>query len=731
LDRVLVVLIYETVEMDYFSPNAMEFLDNMVKGYHDRGISLAGVYSDEMHIQQDWSYHSHFDNGQFTVRYVSPGFERMFSKIYGKQYSDFAKYLVYFACHQHDFLATHEPKLPAQHVFGPTESDVAETLQFRRDYYDFLERGVVNLMVDAREKLEALNGRPMDVFYHATWAESPTCDAISVGGYHEMWTPEEHQRRYEYTPDFVWSNTVQQASSACANYFLWNEFLTGGNDDTPEGGYADRNYYGRALACSLAALNRNPCASAGMWGMPPEVRKRMTAVSAVFGAGGHPTFRSVADYGIRTTEVLFVYPQDLVAVEERFGSWMVQYGYANYITADKLVDYSEVDDSGQLLVNGQVYKAVCILYEPLPDVSLFSLLDDFITGGGTVIWSSVPPLHRSDRVWLEDKFGASYANCPDPLGLALPGRVVNFEGILEDVPTQIILTDFVVDRVFPLRPEAGTEVIAKLATGGPLGTVVTGTRKVFNGGGQAVLLSFRPRDDQAASTGSEVRTWYEVLYALGVHEGEDNPTVVSRSTQWLATTFPNGSTALCPHYRSHAESWPGGFYRDQELDEQLLSENPVPSEAIDLDAFCIAGQVVSYQGKYAVMWRFSQNHLLSFAGIRCTGITIDGQTFTWSDKEVDIAWHVLGEEFATEQYHPLYRVWIGTTGPVHIPLNLASKIEVWKGAQISGRRSACEHSRPKLGYGDGQVPFVVENGDLILNVDDNICGYWLYVVVKG
>ena len=74
LDRVLVVLLYETVEMDYFSPTAAEFMDTMVQGYHDRGISLAGVYSDEMHIQQDWSYHSHFDNGQFTVRYVSPGF---------------------------------------------------------------------------------------------------------------------------------------------------------------------------------------------------------------------------------------------------------------------------------------------------------------------------------------------------------------------------------------------------------------------------------------------------------------------------------------------------------------------------------------------------------------------------------------------------------------------------------------------------------------------------------
>ena len=144
--------------------------------------------------------------------------------------------MVYFACHQHDFLATHEPKLPAQHVFGQSDDAIASIRwNSGRNYYDFLERGVVDLMVDAREQLESLNGKPMDVFYHATWAESPTCDAVAVGGYHEMWTPEEHQRRYDYTPDFMWSNTVQQAASACANYFLWNEFLTGGNDDTPGG----------------------------------------------------------------------------------------------------------------------------------------------------------------------------------------------------------------------------------------------------------------------------------------------------------------------------------------------------------------------------------------------------------------------------------------------------------------------------------------------------------------
>ncbi len=103
LDRVLVVLVYETVEMDYFSPDAPGFLADLVDQYQARGISLAGIYSDEMHIQQDWSYHSHMDGGQFTVRYVSAGFQQAFARRFGAQYADFAKYLVYFASHQHEF----------------------------------------------------------------------------------------------------------------------------------------------------------------------------------------------------------------------------------------------------------------------------------------------------------------------------------------------------------------------------------------------------------------------------------------------------------------------------------------------------------------------------------------------------------------------------------------------------------------------------------------------------
>jgi len=556
------------------------------------------------------------------------------------------------------------------------------------------------------------------------------------------WSPEEHRRQYEYTPDFLWSNTVHQAAAACADYFAWNDFLTGGNDDTPEGGYADRNYYGRALACSLAALNRRPLASAGMWGMPAPARARMEAVSAVYGAGGHPGFRSVAEYTPRQIEVLMVYPQDLVAVEERFGSWMVQYGYANLISADKLVECGTVGGDGRLAVRGthaasvSYYGAICVLYEPFPCAELMALLHAFVEQGGTVVWTSVPPMGEKREAWMGDLFGARLEGTTDPLGLALPARQVVFEGALAEVAPMAVLTDLVVDRLFPVAPVEGAAPVASVRTGGPEGQRCVGVRKAYPGGGQAVYLGFRPRDDQSASTGVEVGTWFELLRCLGAYPGagcagDDNPTVVSRTTDYLASVFPNGATALCPHYRHHAESWPGGFFRDQTLDEGLMRENPPPDDRLELCNLRIAGQTVCYQGRHAVTWRLGEaGGLLAFAGYACTGIELEGQAYTWSVEPVDVAWHPLGPEHAAPGYVPLYRVWCGTEGPVRLPLNLVDepRLEVWRGAHVPAWGRGAASGRVGCGY--AQIPFSVIGGALVLDVDAETVDHWLYVVLS-
>jgi hypothetical protein len=755
LDRVLVVLVYETVEMDYFSPNAAQFLDELVQDYHDRGIGMTGIYADETHIQQDWSYHDHMDNGQFAVRYVSRGFEKAFAARFGSQYADLASYMVYFTAHQHDFLNNHDPKLPSQHVFGPTPDDVAATLLFRANYYRFLEHSVVQMMVDARSKMERLNNCSLDIYYHSTWAESPTCDAWAIGGVHGSWSAEEHRRKYEYTPDFLWSNTVHQAAAACADQFAWNDYLTGGNDDTPEGGYADRNYYGRVLACSLAALNRRPLASAGMWGMPPPVSERMFAVSQVYGALGHPAFRAVEDYAPRQIEALFVYPNDLVAVDERFGSWMVQYGYANLISTYKLEELGKVMPDGTLDVNGWRYRAVGILYQPFPSTRLLDLLAEFAQAGGTVVWTSIPPLldregSAAARERAADLFGVRFEPTPDPLGLPLPGRQVNFEGSLAVMPGEqagvapmTILTDFPVDRVFPVTPLGGTETIATLRTGGAPRTRVVGTFKRYGSGGQAVYLGFRPRDDQAASTGMESATWFEILAAFGAYPrslpggadlgANDNPTVISRTTQYLAAAFPNGAIGLCPHYRTHEESWPGGFFRNEEIDVAAIEANPVPDDAIELDRFRVAGDTVTYRGRHAVVWRKdAAGHLVGFSGIDSSGITLDGTAYAWADEPVSLAWHPLKPEHETSDYRPLYRIWCGSEAQLSVPLNLAAGVglELWVGAyEPMNTKRRRREGQGRAGYGERQLPLELDaDGNLVVDYTEDLAGHWLYVV---
>lgn len=52
-DRVLVVVSYTTPELDYFSPKALPFLEELVTRYHRAEVPLDGLYADEIHIQGD------------------------------------------------------------------------------------------------------------------------------------------------------------------------------------------------------------------------------------------------------------------------------------------------------------------------------------------------------------------------------------------------------------------------------------------------------------------------------------------------------------------------------------------------------------------------------------------------------------------------------------------------------------------------------------------------------
>jgi len=636
LDRVLAVVSYATPEMDYFSPQARPFLEDLVRRYHAAGVPLNGLYADEMHIQQDWGYGSHHDEGQFTFRFLTLHLVARYAERYGAEFKDFEKYLVYFTYAQHGFLPNPEARAPAQHVLGSSPDEIQRTFLLRRRYYELLKETVVGLFAGAKQFAEKTYGHELEARAHATWAQSPTCDFWHTGS--QRGAP----RHYEYTPDFWWSNTVHQASSACDDYFAWNDFLTGGGNDHAEGGWSDRNYYGIALACSTGILNRTPYAYAAAWGMPHEVAQRHQAVCDAFGASASPWFQAVQDSQHRDTDVLMLYPLSLVACEERFGSWMVQYGYANYVTAQRLLQHGRVNAKGQIEMVGRRFGAMAVLFEPFPPPGLLELLTQFADAGGKVIWSGPPPrvdfAGKSVLEQWQKLFGVS------ALGFNLEGHTaggwqVQFSGPLASVPPQHILTDFLVDYTYPVGPAAGTEVVAKI------GPDIVGLHRKMAKDGCAVFLGFRPRDDQAASLGAEVRTWFAILFALGAYPAStpgaaptDNPSVISRTTPYVACAFPNGATALAAHYRTHEEAWPGGFHRDAKQDQEVLVRNPLPPAGLKLHELRVNGHQVTYDGDLAVAFRLDDSGaLVAFAGYNCRKIALDGREFTFASAPVALA----------------------------------------------------------------------------------------------
>ncbi len=658
-DRVLVVVSYATPEMDYFSPKALPFLQGLVDRYHQAGVPLNGLYADEMHIQQDWSYFDHHDEGQFTLRYLTPSFAQRFAAQYGAEFADLEKHLVYFAYGQHSFLTGLEARLRAQHVLGGGPDDIQRTFLLRRRYFDLLDKTVIDLFAQAKAYAEKLYGHDLEARAHATWAQSPTIDSWRTGN--QPLAP----RQYEYTSDFEWSNTVQQAAAACSDYFRWNAFLTGGGNDHAEGGWADRDYYGLALACSTGILNKWPNAYAAAWGMPGPALHRHQALQDAFGAAASPWFQAIEDCQHRDVEVLMLYPLALVACEERFGSWMVQYGYANYVTAEELLRHGQVAEGGWIEMAGRRFNTVAALYEPLPPAGLLPFLEAFVAQGGKLVWSGPPPrldlagapvLERWQRLCGVAKLLVAQE------GNVAAGEIARFEGALKTVPDQTILTDFLVDRICPVAPTAETEVVARVS-----GQVAGLHRRV--GEGSVTFLGLRPRDDQAASLGYEVRTWFEILKTLGAYPGADNPAVVSRETPWLATRFPNGTTVVAAHYRSQVESWPGGFHRDAKQDAAILAANPLPPDRLELRDFRVSGHTVGFQGSLIVGFRLdAAQRLVAFSGHHCERILLDGHDHVFADAPLA---HLAWAPVLTERRLPggaVMELWVNGAANVTVPL---------------------------------------------------------------
>ncbi|HNR33608.1 MAG TPA: hypothetical protein PKO36_00410 [Candidatus Hydrogenedentes bacterium] len=714
LDRVLVVQQYRVPEMDYFSEQAMPFLKGLIDKYVAAGVKLNGLYADEMHIQQDWGYFNHHDNGEFALRYVSPGFAKRFAALYGAQYADFAKYMIYFCYGQEDTAYDVSAKDGVMHVFGATPERIRETALFRSRYYKLLQDGVVDLFAGAKRYAEQGMGHRLESRAHATWAESPTIDRWNVG--QDRHAP----NQYEYTSNFVWSCTVHQAASACHDYFKWGDFLTGNGNDHAEGGWLDRDYFALALGCSTGILNEVPYSYAAHWGMPHELSQRRMSLVNAYGAAGTPLYGIVEDMQHRDVEVLMLYPLDLVAAEERFGSWMTQYGYANYVTQAKLMECAQVVPGG-LEMAGRKFTTLCTLFEPFPSKAFLEFVKAFVESGGRLVWSGPPPVLTAEGdsalpAW-QDLTGVDYTPNLEE-GRRAPGRLIAFEGVLAHVAPQVILTDFLVDRIYPVVPREGTETVAR--TQG----LVVGTHRRAARGGSTTVLGYRPRDDQAQSLGYETRNWFEVLDALGAYPPtgriggvNDNTEYVSRTTPYLACRFPNGATAIAPHFRDIVEDWPGGFARKQDEDKAYLDKNPPPSEALKLDDLAVNGHRVTYDGKQAVAFRVDDaGRLVAFAGSHSTRITIDGRETVFADAPFGVvAWAPVPESRKVADGAILQLMAHGQ-GVLRIP------------AETLPESVTLFAEGPKPGSRGAVIPFQRENGALVFTVTPELSGRWIYAV---
>ena len=101
-----------------------------------------------------------------------------------------------------------------------------------------------------------------------------------------------------------------------------------------------------------------------------------------------------------------------------------------------------------------------------------------------------------------------------------------------------------------------------------------------------------------------------------------------------------GATSVAAHYRTHEESWPGGFHRDAVQDREILARNPLPPATLTLRDFPINGHRVSYEGELAMAFRLDDaGSLIAFAGHSCRSIAVDGREFVFASQSVSlVAW---------------------------------------------------------------------------------------------
>ena len=442
----------------------------------------------------------------------------------------------------------------------------------------------------------------------------------------------------------------------------------------------------------------------------------------------------------RQTDVLTLYPLDLNYAEERFGSWMVQYGYTNYITEDELLKNYTGCHHGRLGVKNETYRALVVVYSPFINKRTLDIMDAFLHEGGKVIWSSAYPLQaqhvedlqvpglksckayplagegRDDLTAQWKRLFGMEACSPAYLGKTAMGKKVQFLNTFSGMEDMEILTDMLPDFIYPVMPcEEATPVAA-------INGETVGTYKEYANGGAAVYLGFRPRDDQSGSTGRDIDTLFRILTRIHAY-GEDSLEVRSRETDspYLLNRFPNGAVSLTNHLRAYQEGWDGKFFRDEAADEQALAGRDLPATAIELEKFLLNGHTIRYAGQGVLTVHLDDvGSLLGFAGDQTTGITVNGHTYRFLDTPGDIAWAKIPGEHLCAGISRAYAVFSSQAGDLSLPLVLEDG-NTWKTASCKQNLFDLEES----------VPFACDLNGVVLHIEDRAAGKWILLYQRG
>jgi len=347
------------------------------------------------------------------------------------------------------------------------------------------------------------------------------------------------------------------------------------------------------------------------------------------------------------------------------------------------------------------------------------MMESLAKNGGNVIWSGPPPVidatgENCQPEW-QMLFGVNYKPTIFQ-GEIAAGKTIAFKNNFSTVPEQIILTDFMVDRIYPVKLNEGSKIVATIEN-----KVVGASRKF--GKGVTCYLGFRPRDDQSASLGKEQRTWFELLNALNVYSPtdsfantNDNTEFVSRTSEYLTTRFPNGTTIVASHYRNHPESWPGGYARDKAQDEKIIQENPLPDDKIHLKNFKANGHEITFDGRLIMAFNTDQQkNLIAFEGHDCNQVTIDNKINTFAnDKQEYIAWAPIPVDRQIPN-KAFFQIFIKGSGEISIPFS-------------TGRKNIKLFAQGKtLGSKGKEIPFDFKGSCLKIKVTEESFNRWLYL----